>query len=176
MAPVDHVGTPRLVGRRPVPEDEEALLTIYADEAVAAWLWPGPLGGARTREQVTEIVEVFRAHWRAHGFGPWIFCDRDSGAAVGCCGLRHNVVAGAAEVEVMWSVASSRWGEGLATEMAEACVEVAFGDVDLDEIVAFAVSDNLASQGVMRSAGFTFEREFERQGLPCVVHRRRRSD
>ena len=59
MATLDHVETARLVGRRPVPEDVEALLTIYADEAVAAWLWPGRLGGVRTRKQVTEIVEVF---------------------------------------------------------------------------------------------------------------------
>lgn len=172
---MDHVETQRLVGRRPLPEDVEALLTVYADEAVAAWLWPGRLGGVRTRRQVTEIVDVFRAHWRAHGFGPWVFSDRDSGSIVGCAGLRHEVVDGTAEVETLWAVASSRWGEGLATEMAEASVQVAFGDVRLDGLVAFAVADNLASQGVMRRAGFAFESVFERDGFPCVLHRRRRT-
>lgn len=140
---------------RPTPDvrRRRGLLTVYGEEAVAAWLWPGLRGGVRTKSQVRNLVELDLAHWRAHGFGPWVFFDRDGDRApVGRCGLRHTVVAGTAEVEVLWSVASARWREGLAKE-TEASARVAFGELGLDEVVAFAVVDNLASRGVMRTRG-----------------------
>jgi ribosomal-protein-alanine N-acetyltransferase len=94
---------------------------------------------------------------------------------VGRGGLLLTLVGGSYEVEVGWAIVPERWGQGLATELALAAVEVAFGDLGLQELVAFALPTNLASRRVMEKAGFAFEREIEYAGLPHVLYRMTRA-
>ena len=79
------------------------------------------------------------------------------------------------EVEVGWSIAPDRWGEGLATELARASVRAAFDVLGLDGvIVAYTANDNVASWRVMEKAGLEFDREIVAVGLPHVLYRARR--
>ena len=137
------------------------------DPLVAETLWPGVLGGPRTDAQTRERLDEFIAHWQEHGFGPWMFFDRDRGQAVGYAGPRRTVVDGQDEVELVYAVASTRWGEGLATEMARAAVAHA----EITDLVCFTLSTNTRSRRVMEKAGFRYERDFERAGLPHVLFR-----
>ena len=50
-------------------------------------------------------------------------------------------------------------------------VEVAFEDLDLEEVVAFTLPDNIASRRVMEKAGFAYDRDIQRAGLPHVLYR-----
>jgi RimJ/RimL family protein N-acetyltransferase len=67
------------------------------------------------------------------------------------------------------------WGEGLATELARASAEVAFGPLELEQIVAFATPDNVASRRVMEKAGFGYDRYIMHVGMRHVLSRLRRS-
>ena len=69
------------------------------------------------------------------------------------------------EVEVGWSVVPERWRQGLATELALASIDVAFGPLDLDQVVAFTLPDNVASRRVMEKAGFAYDRDILHVGL-----------
>jgi ribosomal-protein-alanine N-acetyltransferase len=95
---------------------------------------------------------------------------------VGRGGLQHTFVAGVNEIEVAWAIVPQRWGEGLATELARAAVDVAFDDLGLNQLVAFTLPSNVASRRVMEKAGFIFEREIVHVGLPHVLYRRRRGE
>ena len=53
----------------------------------------------------------------------WLLRDRSTGEMVGRGGLQHTFVAGLDEVEAGWAIVPERWGEGLATELAHACVD-----------------------------------------------------
>jgi ribosomal-protein-alanine N-acetyltransferase len=79
-------------------------------------------------------------------------------------------------VEAAWAIVPERWGEGLATELATAAVEVAFGELALPWIVALARPDNLASRRVMEKTGFTYQRDIDYAGLPHVLYERRPDD
>jgi len=137
---------------------------------VAARLWPGALGGARTAAQVEERLGDHIAHWDEHGFGPWLFVDRESGAPVGYGGPRRTEVEGRPEVEIGYVLRSDRWGEGLATEMARASVEATL-EHGIRDLVCFTYRDHNASRRVMEKVGFRYERDFERAGLPHVLYR-----
>ena len=169
---VDRVETERLVGCRPALRDADELHPILADERVAAWLWPGELGGPRTLAQVRTMLVRDVDHWKRHGFGPWIVRGRDDGSVVGRVGLARTAVGGADEVEVKWLLAADRWGQGLATEMASAAVEAALGPLGLDSVVAFTLRENAASRAVMERLGMQYERELEHAGRPHVLYRR----
>jgi RimJ/RimL family protein N-acetyltransferase len=70
-------------------------------------------------------------------------------------------------LEVGWRLAPSTWGQGYATEAAQAAVDWGFAHRDAAEIVAVTAVSNLASQAVMRRIGMTPEpwRDFDHPKL-----------
>jgi RimJ/RimL family protein N-acetyltransferase len=161
------IRTARLTGLRPVPDHRDALAAVVQDPRVAETLWPGELGGARTGAQTGELLGLFIAHWDAHGFGPWMFFEQHSDAPVGYAGPRRTEVEGADEVEILYAVTSARWGRGFATEM----VRAAAAHAGIPDLVCFTLATNAASRRVMEKAGFRYERDFVRAGLPHVLYR-----
>jgi ribosomal-protein-alanine N-acetyltransferase len=161
--------TQRLVGRLPREGDAEALAAIYQAPEPARWFWDGRLP---TADDVIDMVRRDLAHWDEHGHGRWYWVERETGALVARCGPGVDVVAGAQEVELHWSVRPDRQGRGIATEAASAAAEASLAALDLDSVVAYAHVENLGSQAVARRAGFTREREFDYRGQPHVLFRR----
>jgi RimJ/RimL family protein N-acetyltransferase len=163
-----HVRTARLVADRPLLRDAEQLHAVVADERVVPWLWPdGPPSLARVRSMLVHDA----AHWKRHGWGPWVVRDAATGTLLGRVGLEHTTVGGRPEVEVAWALSAERWGEGLATEIAAEAVRVAFDVVGLPDLVAFTLVGNTRSRAVMERLGFRYERDVEHAGLPHVLYR-----
>jgi ribosomal-protein-alanine N-acetyltransferase len=105
----------------------------------------------RAEATIREAVEGFERH----GFGLWVAEGAD-GALLGFCGLRH--LDDGPEVEVLYGVAPSEWGRGLATEMALAMLRHGFERVGLPVILGIADTANTASRRVLEKIGMTFER------------------
>jgi RimJ/RimL family protein N-acetyltransferase len=147
---------------------------LLRDPRVAATGWPG--GRPPTEREVITSLEDKERHWERYGFGMWLMRDRATGEMVGRGGVQWTVyVKDLDEVEVGWSVVPERWNQGLATELALASIEVAFGPLELEQIVAFTTPDNAASRRVMEKAGFTYDREILHVGLPHVLYSIRRA-
>ena len=77
-------------------------------------------------------------------------------------------MAGRAEVEIGWTVASDHWGQGIATELGGDALRRA-RTLGLQRIVAFTRRDNVRSRRVMEKLGLELEREFEHARLPHVL-------
>jgi ribosomal-protein-alanine N-acetyltransferase len=158
------VTTERLRGERP-QEDHAALYAqLFGDEAVAATLWPPPLGGARSQHEARELLAEDVEHWARDGFGPWVFFEAATARFAGHAGLRRGTVGGAPGVEVLYAVRHDRWGRGYASEMALAAVDRARA-LGLREVVGYTLTTNRASQRVLEKAGLRFERTLEHAGL-----------
>jgi RimJ/RimL family protein N-acetyltransferase len=138
---------------------------------VGATLWGRP--EAPTETEVLDGLAAKVDHWDRHGFGMWLLRDRETGEMVGRGGLQYTYTAGLHAVEVGWAIVPERWGQGLATEMAHAAVDVGFRQVGLLEIVAFTLPSNVASRRVMEKAGFSYDRDIVHAGLPHVLYRHR---
>ena len=160
--------TARLRAEPVGPQHHAELATILGDPRVGA-----TLGGVRSPAQVLALIEHLGAHWSAHGFGWYAFRERDGGALVAHGGPGRTHVGGRDEVEIGWTVAPERWGEGLATELGAASLELAFGPLGLADVIAFTLPHNRGSRRVMEKLGFEFERDVLHAGLPHVLYRRR---
>jgi RimJ/RimL family protein N-acetyltransferase len=168
---IERVLTPRLVCERLQPEHADELFRLLLDPRVARTLWPG--SEPPIEQDVLDGVRANIAHWERHGFGMWLVRDRASGEMIGRGGLQYTYSASLDEIEAGWAIIPQRWGQGLATELAWASVETAFGRLCLRDIVALALPDNRASRRVMEKTGFTYEAELIHAGLPHVLYRRR---
>lgn len=139
-------------GERLGPEHQAVMERIFADPRVGA-----TMGGVWTADQVAEQLGSAAAAWERDGFGYWMFYEAATGEPVARGGLGPALFDGRPEVEVGWAVVPERWGEGLATELGAAALEVA-SDVGLDDIVAFTLPHNAASRRVMEKLGFGYEK------------------
>ena len=161
----ERLETERLLGRRLAREDFEAVLAMYNDPRVAQWL-----GGPRSQD---DWLREKLAHWEEHGYGEWVFHERDGDALVGRAGLRRVRIGDQPEVEVGYMVDADRWRRGFATEMTAAVLEVGF-TLGLESIVAFTLPHNVASRRVMEKCGLTYEKPIEWAALPHVLYRIRK--
>jgi RimJ/RimL family protein N-acetyltransferase len=162
-----------LRNERPWLEHLALYRDLFSDPAVAATLWPGPLGGARSERQVAEIVTADIRHWEERGFGPWVFFERGTGVFVGRGGLRSSTIAGSKRVEVMYALRPDAWGRGYATEIA--LLAVAEGRrLGLAEVHGLVTPSNVASRRVLEKAGIRIVATVEHAGLPHLLGRVRR--
>jgi ribosomal-protein-alanine N-acetyltransferase len=170
MRSVDTLCTDRLVAERLRASHLDELCRMHRNPQVMA-----TLGGVRSDERTLQELRQHLDHWEQHGYGLWLFRSRADGQFVGRGGLRNVDVAGRHEVELAFALMAPFWGKGFATEMAEAIVSVAFGELGMAEVVAFTLPANQASRRVMEKVGFRFERDIVHAGLPHVLYRLRRA-
>jgi RimJ/RimL family protein N-acetyltransferase len=149
--------------------DAPAVHSLLGDPAVAVWLRRAGRSEPFTLEECETFVGGQIGHWTAHGFG--LSLAWDGHECVAWSLLQHCIVAGASEVEIGWTVASTRWGMGIATRMGEHALAGA-GTLGLDSVIAYARRDNPASRRVMEKLGLVYEREFEHAGRPHVLYRK----
>jgi [ribosomal protein S5]-alanine N-acetyltransferase len=162
--------TPRMRGEPLAPEHEAELSDLTLDPRVYRTLWPwaDPPTEADVRASLTDK----REHWERHGFGLYLLRDRSTGKLVGRGGLQYTDAIGGYAVEAAWAIVPERWGQGLATELAQASVAVAFESLGLEDLIALTLPDNIASRRVMEKAGFIYEREISHVELAHVLYRR----
>jgi ribosomal-protein-alanine N-acetyltransferase len=156
----------RLRHERPWREHERLYVDLFADPAVAATLWPGALGGPRTREQAVEMLNGDIEHWREESFGLWVFFETDTGVFVGRGGLRRTTIADSACVEVLYAVRSDAWGRGYASEIAQVTVAHA-RRLGLANIVGLVSTVNVPSRRVLEKADLRFDGSLvDHAGIP----------
>ena len=131
----------------------------------------GMLGGLRDEAGTAVYLEQNLKHWACYGFGIWILRDEATATVIGRAILRHLNVEGVDEIETGYGFMPAYWGQGLATEIARACVRIGFEQIGLRSIVAITTPINTASQRVMMKAGLAYEREITHAGVPHLLFR-----
>ncbi|MDH4608250.1 GNAT family N-acetyltransferase [Pseudomonas sp. BN102] len=163
--PSIELDTPRLRLRTWRDDDLTAFAALNADPEVMRHF-----PACMSREESDALAARIRQHFQDHGFGQWIVERAGDGAFVGVLGLQ-NVSFEAPftpAVEIGWRFMRPHWGQGLASEAAQAALAFAFERLLLAEVVAFTVPANLRSQAVMERIGMQrdFDGDFEHPGLP----------
>ena len=165
--------TERLLLRRWRDADREPFAAMNADPVVMEYH-----PSTSDRRDSDAMVDRIEAHFEAKGFGYWAVEVPDVAPFIGFVGLStpsfeaHFTPA----VEVGWRLAREHWGQGYASEAAQAAVEVGFDELGLDEIVAFTVPANFRSRRVMERLGMThdpaddFDHPRQPEGSPLRRH------
>jgi RimJ/RimL family protein N-acetyltransferase len=157
--------TPRLILRRYVPEDVDALSEALCDRENMRF-YPR----AFAREDVEAWVERNLRRYEDHGIGRWALTLKPDGTFPGDCGLVRQTVDGVAEIEVGYVLARRFQGQGLATEAARACVDHAFSALGLDRVISLIRAENTPSRRVAERNGMTIEKETIFVELPHLVY------
>jgi RimJ/RimL family protein N-acetyltransferase len=129
------------------------------------------LGGPRPADRIESIARDLVGHWERHGWGIWLFYDKEREVFLGYSGLRLVLVEGHYRHELLYAVAPQYWNNGYATEWARSVVRLAFQELNFKEVEAFTRPDNIASRRVMEKAGLRYHHAMIHAGLPHVLYR-----
>jgi len=152
-APAQHQ-TARLLLRQWTEADLAPFAALNADPRVGEHL-TGPMTAAESNALIEDRIVP---HWQRWGFGLYAVQALDDDRLLGFVGLSHHR-AFPDDVEIGWRLARDVWGKGYATEAAHACVELAFGVLGLDHLIAVTTEANVRSWRVMEKVGMRRWRE-----------------
>lgn len=146
--------TPRLYLRQWQASDFAIFAQINADPEVMRY-FPKVLS--------TELSDVIARKCqrliRDNGWGFWAVslknASKQTDAFIGMVGLNqtHADLPFAPSIEIGWRLHKDYWGQGYATEAAQAAVQFAFETLALSEVIAFTAVINQPSQKVMQRLG-----------------------
>lgn len=113
--------------------------------------------GVRTLEQARQYIQAGPvASYEQHGFGLDLVESRQTGAAVGICGLLRRECH--QDVEIGFAFLPPARGQSFAFESGQAVLDHGWRNLRLPRIVALTAPDNVASIRVLERLGLRFER------------------
>ncbi|MBE9171471.1 GNAT family N-acetyltransferase [Pleurocapsales cyanobacterium LEGE 06147] len=162
--------TKRLTLREMNLDDLDALLEVFSDPKTMQF-YPKPFDRQMTRAWIERNIQ----RYTQQGFGLWALVLKESRQAIGDCGLVVQEVDGVEEVEIGYHVRRDLWGQGLATEAAQACRDYGFNQLNCDKLISLIHPFNLASRRVAEKNGMTLIKEIQWRNKPTCVYAIKRS-
>jgi RimJ/RimL family protein N-acetyltransferase len=135
--------TPRLRLREWTHSDVEGLAKLYENPEVNRFT-PESRGAILTLQEI-------QANWYKHGFGSWAIADRKTDRFLGSISLA--LPGHWPTPEISWVLDPRVWGQGLATEGAQAVIDHAFRELKFTELMSVCALGNNASERVMQKLG-----------------------
>lgn len=165
------IRTPRLILRRWHDDDLVPMAEINADPQVMRWIDDG---STRDLERTAEDIEQWEEEWDEEGFGLFAVELLASGELAGLTGLSvpRFLPEVLPAVAISWQFGSQFWGQGYASEAAQATLEFALQDRGLDRVISVHRIGDDASENVIRKLGMTPDHEttHPEYGFPLRVH------
>lgn len=149
--------TRRLVIRPFTPADFEAIHAVWSDPAVMA-----PVRcQAYDREQSWARLRNKLSHQARHGFSKWAVADKATGTVIGECGVHY--LEDGPDIELGYKLARAYWGQGLAAEAAQACLDWALAERS-ERVVAIVDPANIRSARILGTIGMVRDGTFSGAG------------
>ena len=181
------IETERLVVRPLKPQDDVAFQAILSQPEVMQYLPEDVM----TLQEVTGIIEWFQTCYERNTpekiikwtLGVWLKNSKKppqsplsgggkkgksdksqtGGELIGWAGV-GPLEPDESEIEIAYGIARDHWGQGYATEAAQAVLDYAFDTIGLKRLVAVVDPENMASVKVLENIGMTLEKKLA--GLP----------
>ena len=148
--PVLHTARLRLAPY--TPGDEEDFVALFQDPLVSRWMGEGTQSEAEDRAL---FGRVFSKVYAQDLFDVWAV--RHGDRFVGHAEIKPSTDVGGHEI--VYALASTAWGQGFGTEIAQALTGYGFGTLGLTEVHATVAADNVASLALLGRIGFRHVRD-----------------
>ena len=158
--PGSRLSTPRLELRWLTPADAGLLLAVWNDPAFVRHVGDR---GVRTVDAAAEAMAAGPlAMYRDYGYGPYRVALRESGEAIGMCGLFRRPALD--DPDIGFALLPAYCGKGYAFEAAQAVLKHARNRLGLGRLTAIVSPGNATSIRLIEKLGLRFERPIRMPG------------
>lgn len=155
----ERILTERLLLRRPVNTDLDAVYEMHSDPATNKFNPAGPdPDRAASRQRLQEWLD----HWHQHGFGYWTVQPVEGEAIFGFCGVRQGSWLERPVLNLYYRFDPATWGRGFATEAARQAVRLATDHFPAVPVLARTKTGNISSQRTALAAGLNRRADLDR--------------
>jgi [ribosomal protein S5]-alanine N-acetyltransferase len=158
--------TSRLTLRYITSRDAEALMPILGDAQVMQF----SIIGVHSPRQIKQFIEQRLISYLEYGFGLYAVVHKPNQELIGYCGFFIQSIEQKKEVEVGYRLAQKYWGQGLATEAAQAVVEYGQQRFNFQRFVCLIETNNIRSIRVAQKLGMTLEKKIIYHGLDVAMY------
>jgi [ribosomal protein S5]-alanine N-acetyltransferase len=158
--------TSRLTLRYITSRDAEALMPILGDAQVMQF----SIIGVHSPRQIKQFIEQRLISYLEYGFGLYALVHKQNQELIGYCGFFIQSIEQKKEVEVGYRLAQKYWGQGLATEAAQAVVEYGQQRFNFQRFVCLIETNNIRSIRVAQKLGMTLEKKIIYHGLDVAMY------
>lgn len=148
-------------------DDLDDLVALYHSSEVRKYYSEGIPTYEETRQ---ELMWIINECYVKYGFGMWATIHKETGKFIGRCGLCPMDIEEHEEIEVAYMLAQEYWGQGLATEAAQAILRYGFEQVGLSRLICVINPGNRASSRVAMKIGMTLEIDGVINGEPTLLY------
>ena len=142
--------TERLLIRKIIRKDMDALFSIMGKpEVMYAWEY------GFSKKDVRKWINRQLTRYRKDGFGYYAVLLKESNALIGQTGLMKSTINRNEAVELGYILDDTYWHNGYGMEAARACLEYAFGDLNLDTVCCSIRPENKASLHLAEKLGMS---------------------
>lgn len=159
------IETDRLLLRMFMESDLEPYREIFHHPEVCRWLGDGE---PPDRMEIWRQLAAILGHWQLRGYGLFAVEEKATGALIGRIGYINP--DGWPGLELGWTLAAHRWGQGFATEAAKACLNHGFTEYGFDHVISLIRPKNQRSIAVAERIGEKLEGETELLGHQVLVY------
>jgi len=150
--------TARLLLRAPTAADLDVTHLLHSDPRTQRYNPTGP----DSRESCQHRLQGWIQHWQDQGFGYWVVCDRAQPERVlGFGGVMHSRFGERSGLNLYFRFAVEAWGQGYASEMADAALHLAFRMLGKEQVIGLVRPDNLPSRRALERLGLTRDGELD---------------
>jgi len=162
--------TERLLIRRLTRNDLPTLNELFGSLDVMQFSTTGPLAPP----QVAHILDQIRQSYQNLPLSLWGVVEKPDRQLIGLCGFLWRETSAPETSELAYWFLPRFWGQGLATEAARACRDLAFLSPTVQSITALIEKDNIGSLRVAEKTGLEFETVTQIDRLPVLKYSLRR--
>jgi ribosomal-protein-alanine N-acetyltransferase len=159
--------TERLIFRQLTMDDLDDLFALYNDLEVRKYYSEGIPSYEETKQELEWMIN--HCYFK-YGFGMWATIHKETGKFIGRCGLTPMDIEGYEEIEVGYMLAKEYWGQGLATEAANAILQYGFDQMGLSRLICVINPGNQASSRVAMKIGMRLEIDGDVNGEPTLLY------
>lgn len=147
-----HIETPRLILREWKETDRAPFARMNCDPLVMEH-FPRILD----EKSSGKLMDRFQKHLKEHGYGMYAIERTEDNEFVGFAGLAEVPFAASftPAVEIAWRFDYEYWGLGYGMETGKAVLDHAFKKLDMKEVVAYTVHDNMRTIDLLERLGMT---------------------
>lgn len=146
--------TARIVLRKMTLDDTDFILQLLNEPDYIRFI--GDRRVSNQEQAQNYLQNKIIASYKKNGFGLYLAILKDIATPIGCCGFIKR--DGLKDVDIGYAYLANYHGQGYATEIAAAVLEMGKTELNLNRIVAITAVDNQGSINVLEKIGFSFEK------------------